>query len=222
MVINMKNKYTKIINNQLFDKIDEKDLQGILTCLGAFEKIYSKNEIIVNEGDRINFVGIVIEGGVKILKTDYNGNEVIIAEVANGEMFAEVFACAEILKSPVSITATTNSCVMFFDYKKIISSCSSSCSFHQQLILNMIGILAKKSLYLNRRIDIISKRTLRDKILTYLNYERGGLNKFCISMNREEMANFLCADRSAVSNELAKMKKDGIINYKKNEFTIIN
>ncbi len=182
---------------------------------------YGKNEIILNVGDSINFVGAVLEGSVKIIKTDYDGNESIIAEVLEGDIFAEVFACAEIFRSPVSIISATQSKVLFFDYRKIITSCSSSCIFHQKLISNMLNVVANKSLYLHRRIDIISKKSLRDKILTYFHYERMGRKRFFISMNREELASFLCADRSALSNELSKMKKDELIDYSKNEFVLL-
>ncbi len=217
----MKDKYSKILGNTLFDSIEEKDFYSMLTCLAAFDKSYGKNEVILNEGDSINFVGAVLGGVVKIVKTDYEGNEVVIAELTEGDIFAEVFVCAEVFRSPVSIISAAGSEVLFFDYRKIIRMCSSSCVFHQQLISNMLKVVANKSLYLNRRIDVISKKSLRDKVLTYFHYESMGESKFAITMNREELASFLCADRSALSNELSKMKKDGLIDYHKNEFTLL-
>ncbi len=217
----MQKNYNKIMDNKLFSNILEKDFSLMITCLGAFEKSYVKNETILNEGDCINFVGAVLGGSVKIIKSDYDGNEVIIAEVFEGDIFAEVFACAEIFRSPVSIISATQSRVLFFNYRKIITACSSSCVFHQQLISNMLNVIANKSLYLNKRIDMISKKSLRNKILTYFHYESMGRKHFSISMNREELANFLCADRSALSNELSKMKNDGLIDYSKNEFILL-
>ncbi len=217
----MQKNYSKIINNILFKNVSEKNFSSMIACLGSYDRRYNKNEIILNEGDNINFVGAVLEGAVKIIKTDYDGNEVIIAEVLEGDIFAEVFACAEICRSPVSIIASADSKVLFFDYRKIISTCSSSCMFHQQLIANMLNVIARKCLYLNRRIEVISKKTLREKILTYLYHESMGLEKFTISMKREELASFLCANRSALSNELSKMKEDGLIDYYKNEFKLV-
>lgn len=217
----MEKNYNKIISNKLFNNISEKDFYSMLNCLGAFEKNYGKNELILNEGDSINFVGAVLEGSVKIVKTDYDGNEMIISQVLEGDTFAEVFSCAEIFRSPVSIISTTQSKILFFDYRKTITVCNSSCVFHQKLISNMLNVVANKCLYLNRRIDVISKKTLRDKILTYLHSESMGRNRFFINMNREELAKFLCADRSALSNELSKMKKDELIDYNKNEFILL-
>ncbi len=217
----MQNNYNKILENRLFNGILEKDFNSMLACLSTIEKSYGKNEVILNEGEGINFVGAVLEGSVKIIKSDYDGNEAIIAKIPEGDIFAEVFACAGVFKSPVSIISASKSRVLFFDYRKIITSCSSSCVFHQKLISNMLNVIANKSLYLNRRIDIISKKSLRDKILTYFHYESMGQKRFSISMKREDLANFLCADRSALSNELSKMKKDGLIDYNKNEFVLL-
>ncbi len=216
----MQNNYTKMIGSKLFNDVSEKDFKAMLACLSAFEKSYTKNEVILKEGDTVNFVGAVLEGSVRVIKTDYDGNETILLEVFEGDIFGEVLAYAEILKSPVSIIATAQSSILFFDYRKIIRTCNASCVFHQKLIANMLNVVAIKSLYLHRRIDIISKKSLRDKILTYFHYESMGREHFSIAMNREELANFLCADRSALSNELSKMKKDGLIDYNRNEFTL--
>lgn len=222
MVIIMQQNYNKIIGNVLFDHISEKDFSAMLACLSAFHKTYSKKEVILNQGDKISSVGIVLKGTITISKTDYDGNEVMIGVVSEGEMFGEIFACAEIFRSPVSVRSAIESTILFLDYGKIITTCSSSCVFHRQLIANMLKVVANKGLYLNRRIDVISKKTLRDKILTYFQYESMGLKKFTIAMNREEMARFLCADRSALSNELSKMQKEGLIQYAKNTFEFID
>ena len=216
----MTKNYNKIIKNKLFHNISEENFSSMLNCLSSFERSYGKNESIVNEGDPINFVGAVLEGSVKITRTDYDGNMVILAEVSEGDIFAEVFACAQISKCPVSIVSTTESRVLFFDYYKIITTCSASCIFHQQLIANMLNIVAQKSLYLNNRLNIISKKSLRNKLLTYFQYASMGQARFTIPMNREELAHFICADRSALSNELSKMKKEGLLDYHKNTFTL--
>ncbi len=217
----MENNYQQILANNLFKGISPANLAAMLNCLGAYQKKYRKNTTILAEGEDIKFVGLVLAGAVKIIKSDYNGNQIIIAEIGEGDIFAEVFACAQIAASPVTIIAAAESIILFFDYRKIIATCSASCQFHQQLIANMLQIIAHKTLYLNRRIDIIAKRSLRDKILTYFNYEGLGKKEFSISLNREELADFLYADRSALSNELSKMKKDGLIDYHKNYFKIL-
>lgn len=217
----MKNINDKIISNPLFNGISASDFSSMLSCLGGFEKTFGKNETIIQTGDSIDFVGLVTQGSVKITHTDYQGNEVLVATVDKGDLFAEVFACVETISSPVSVIAIETSRVLLFDYRKMISTCSASCPFHQKLVANMLNVVARKTLYLNRKIDVLSKRSLREKILTYLHYESQGAQTFTIALNRENLANFLCADRSALSNELSKMQRDGLIAYHKNTFELL-
>lgn len=210
-----------ILKNPLFHNIDKENLNSVLNCLNVQQKKYKKNEFIVHQGDKIDSVGIILSGNVQISKSDFNGKQIIISEISAGDIFAETFACADLSHSLVSISATCESKILLFSYKKIISTCNSSCEFHQKLILNMLKIMSRKNLYLNQRLDILSKRGLREKILCYFEIASQGSKTFKIPFNREEFANFLCVDRSALSNELSKMQKDGIISYKKNFFEII-
>ncbi|MFI3326703.1 MAG: Crp/Fnr family transcriptional regulator [Clostridia bacterium] len=217
----MKNYFEFLKSCPLFSNISHSDLSSILCCLDAKEKTYQKNEVVLLSGDPVNYVGVVISGSVKIVRDDVNGNQTIVGEVSQGEMFAESFACAEVFHSPVSIITIEKTQILLCDYRKVITTCSNSCVFHNQLIENMLKIIANKNIYLNQKINIISKRTLREKIVTYLEYVGKGEKQFTINLNREEMANYLCADRSALSNELSKMQKDGLIRYSKNSFEII-
>ncbi len=218
----MKKYYEIIKSNPLFSEINVCDFDSFFSCLNVKEKAFDKNEAVINSGDAIRFVGIVLSGSVKIIKEDINGNQTILANIFPSELFAEAFACAGVFHSPVSIIANEKSEILFFDYRKVITTCKRSCSYHQMLTENMLKIVAQKNLLLNQKIDIISKRTLREKILAYLEYAGKGLNSFTIPLNREELASYLCADRSAVSNELSKMQKDNIIRYNKNDFEILN
>lgn len=217
----MEQYYDVMKKNMLFQGVSQSDFLAMLQCLGAKEQSFEKKEVVVFTGNKIDFVGVVLQGSVKIIKEDLDGNELFLAEVREGEVFGEVFACAEIFSSPVTIVANENTKVLFLNYHKIITTCQRSCIFHGKLIENMMKILAYKNLMLNQKIEILSKRSLREKLLCYLQYESKGERKFTISLNREEMASYLCADRSAVSNELSKMQKDGFIQYYKNKFEFI-
>ncbi len=217
----MENYFNLVCQNSLFEGISRGDFETMFSCLSPLVKTYEKNEYLLHMGDNINSLGIVISGEIMITKVDERGNENIINKMTAGEMFAEVFVCADIFHSPVSIIAETKSEILFLDYRKVISTCSATCVFHQKLIANMLKVIAGKTLYLNQKLDILSKKTLRGKILAYLNYERKGRDRFKIDLNREELANFLCADRSALSAELSKMQKDKLIRYNKNEFEIL-
>lgn len=217
----MKHYFPLIQDNPLFQDIAYSDFSGMLGCLSAQERCYGKKEIILLTGDCVDFVGMVLTGGVKIVKETIEGHQLLLTEVGPGELFGEVFACAEVFHSPVTIVANEDTRVLFFDYHKIITTCKNSCVFHEKLTKNMLKILAYKNLQLNEKIEILSKRSLREKLLCYFEHQGRGRKAFEISLNREELASYLCADRSALSNELSKMQKDGLIQYQKNSFQLL-
>jgi len=207
-------------NNLLFQGITLSDFESLLNCLSAKIRTYRKSDIILLSGDSVNFVGLIISGGINIVKEDIDGNATILAKLTASEIFGEVFACAEVLHSPITVQATENTEVLFIDYKKIFMSCTSACIFHTQLIKNMLKLMAQKNLILNQKIEILSKRTTREKLLCFFDYQRDGARKFAIPYNREEMAAYLCVDRSAMSNELCKMRDDGLIKFNRNDFEL--
>jgi CRP-like cAMP-binding protein len=172
-------------------------------------------------GDTINFVGVILSGGVKIIKEDINGRAAILTELGTSDIFGEVFACANISQSPVTIYASLDSEILFIDYKKIVTTCPSACPFHTRLIENMLKLMAYKTLALNQKIETLSKRTTREKLLSFFDSQRGPAKKFTIPYNREELAHYLCVDRSAMSNELCKMRDEGLIAFKKNTFELL-
>ena len=217
----MENKFEAIKGNQLFSGIDFSELSAMFHCIGAETKNYNKNDMILLSGNRIDFIGVVVSGSVKIVKEDISGNQTISAKLFSTELFGEVFACAEVFHSPVTIIAAEGCEVLFLDYRKVVTSCGKSCSFHARLIKNMLKLMAKKNMYLNQKIDILSKRTLRKKLLCFFEYQGKGASQFTINFNREELAGYLCADRSAVSAELSRMQKDGVLKYSKNTFELM-
>ncbi len=217
----MRKYFDVLYSNSLFDKISRESFDSLIDCLEPTIKTFQKHEFVLHIGDKVDFIGIVVDGEIKIVSIDEQGNESIVNKIESGEMFGEVFACSDIQGSPVSVIAEKISSVVYIDYNKIITPCNSSSPFHSSLISNMLKIIASKTLFLNKKVDIISKRNLRAKITAYLEYERRGRDLFKISLNREELANFLCADRSALSAELSKMQKEGLIRYNRNEFEIL-
>jgi Cyclic nucleotide-binding domain. len=211
-------------HSQLFEDIKSESIKPLLNCLNPHIKSYTKQEYILSMGDTIPGIGLVLDGTVQILKEDLEANRVIMDHITPGYMFAESFVCAGFLKSMVYAQAVTNCRIMWFDLQKIVTACSSSCEFHHQLIANLLKITAQKSIFLNTKIDILSKKTIREKTLSYLtsvSYQMAQ-KKFVIPFDRAQMADFLCIDRSALSRELSRMKEEGIIDYHKNTFTLKN
>lgn len=219
----MKRYFGILKNTELFSNISEQDLGGMLKCLNASVKSYSKNNVIILMDDEITSVGIVLSGSVLVVKEDVMGNKNILTEVKEGNLFGETVVCAGITKSPVTVETLTGCEIMFIDYKRIVNVCSSSCSFHTKLIENMIKVIAQKNLMLNQKIEFISKGTTREKLLMYLSVQakNNKSNSFTIPFSRNELSDFLCVDRSAMSRELCKIRDEGIIKFHKNNFTIL-
>ena len=217
----MRKIFDAVKHNPLWSGIGYSDFESMLSCMDAKSKKYDKGDIVLLSGDPVNQIGLIISGGVRVINEDFDGNTSILTVLGESDLFGEVFACAGIDHSPVTVEASEQSEILFFDYRRIINSCSSACVFHSRLIENMVKLLAIKSLALNQKINILSKRTTREKLLSFLNSYRGGAKKFTIPYNREEMARYLCVDRSAMSSELSKMRDEGLISFDRNVFEIL-
>lgn len=207
---------------KLFEDVSADDLSGMLSCLGAKTKQYEKNETIMLVEEKVDNVGIVLEGAVLIIKEDFAGNRSIVARPCQYEMFGEAFVCAGIQKSPVTVVASVKSKIMWIKFHRIVNTCSTACRFHSRLIENMIKMLALNNLQMIKKMDITSKRNIRDKLMAYLfmQAEKANSFDFTIPLRRKELADYLYIDRSALSRELCKMRDENIIEFKRNQFSI--
>ena len=207
----------------LFDRIDECNLNALLNCLNAKVLSFMKNQVIIEEGTPAKYFGIVLSGSVSITKLDYFGNKSIISVIEPSDLFGESFACAETKAVSVSVVAQNDSEIMLIDCKRIIHSCSNSCEFHSRIIYNLLKILAEKNLMFNQKIEITSKRTTREKLMTFLSFQaaKNSSNSFYIPFDRQSLADYLEVDRSGLSCEIGKLRKEGIIESKRNYFKIL-
>lgn len=211
-----------IKNVPLFAGIDTQDIPFLLKRLSATVREYDKGEMIFIAGQPAKHVGIVCTGGVHVLTEDFIGNRSILAALTDGELFGEAFACAGTKRLPVSVMAVSKSTIMLIDYRKIISTCPPSCKFHNKLIENMLGIVAANNVALSQKVDIISKRTTREKLTAYLSAQavRAQSNTFTIPFDRQALADFLCVERSAMSAEISKMQREGLIRTNRSTFEL--
>lgn len=217
-------KYFNIMKKcSLFDGIEEKDLQGILVCLGARIVAYEKGETIVTEGDAAKYIGIVLSGSVQGTQVDYLGNRNIVANMEIAELFGESFACAGSETVPMDVIAREKTEIMLIDCVRIINTCNNACEFHRQMIYNLMKIVATKNIVFHRKLEILSKRTTREKLMTYLMMEakKNKCAGFEIPYNRQELADYLGVERSGLSSEIGKMCKDGVIRNRKKWFEIL-
>lgn len=219
----MKNCYTLLSSSPLFSGVGNDSFNALLKCLGAKEKAYKKGEVIFLEGDLVFDIGLLVSGRLHLVKSDIWGNNSLVAEIIPPGMFAEAIVCSGLGSAPVSVIAKEDSEVLFLDYKKIVTSCSSTCAFHVKLIRNMIGILARKNILLTTKLEHITKRTTKEKLFSYLSDQaRQNNNKvFDIPYNRQELADYLGVERSALSAEMSKLKAARIISFKKNHFELL-
>jgi len=211
------------VRSALFDGIAPEDRQAMLGCIGYHIGTYRRGDVVAFEGENLRNIGIVLSGTVDMVKEDIWGNRTILVRTRQNELFGETFACGSENLSVVTFLVSENAQILFIPFDRVMHSCTMACEFHHRLIENMVRIIADKNRDLMRKLEVVSKRTTREKLLAYLSIQ-GQLQQahyFEIPLGRVELAEYLCVDRSAMSRELAKMKEEGLIDYDRNCFRIL-
>lgn len=218
----MKNYGFQLIASPLFIGINEEEIETILACINARALEFKKDEIILMPGARVEELGLVLTGRVQISKEDIFGNVSILSMAGQGEVFGEVLSLLESKKSPVMVKAELPCTILFVNFQNMLHNCSKNCEFHSQLVKNMLFIMAQKNVIQNFKIEILSKKGIRERVIAYLlnQWQCNQSRRFDVPFNREGMADFLCVDRSALSKELSNMKNEEKIDYHKNSFLL--
>ena len=218
-------KYLEVLQNcPLFARISPSELESMLHCLKARERRYEAGESIMRAGEPAQAVGLVLAGRVQVAFTEAGGERTLLTEARPSDIFAETFACApgahKVL--PATVTAASDSVVLLMDHQRIITVCPQACAFHSRLIENMLSVLADKNLLLNRRLAHLSKRTTRDKLLSYLHEQAqlAGSPVFDILFDRQELADYLGVERSAMSAVLSKLRSEGVLETQRKHFVL--
>ena len=219
----MRNFIETIGTSPLFQNIKSDELSATLGCLGARRLSCDKGQYIFAEGDPARQIGIVLSGAVEISRDDYYGNRTLMGRLEPGDLFGESFAFAGVETLPVNAMAATACEIMLIDSSRIISPCSNACGFHSRLIFNLLQIMARKNLGFHQKIEITSKRTTREKLMAYLlaQAKRHGSNSFQIPFDRQTLADYLEVDRSGLSAEISKLRKEGVLECHRSKFTIL-
>lgn len=217
-------KYLDILRGcTLFEDISDESLLRMLVCFGARVEHFDKKYTIFSEGSPAKYIGIVLTGTAQIVQIDYYGNRSILSEIYPSELFGEAFACAEVSALPIDVIANEPCDVILIDSAHILHTCENHCGFHQKIIYNLMRGLARMSLHLHRRIEITSKRSTREKLLAYLAAQArlAGSNDFEIPFDRQELADYLEVERSGLSVEIGKLRREGVIENQKNRFILL-
>ncbi len=207
----------------LFKDITPAETEKLLTCLQGRTKKYRKNEFILLPGKTINSMGIILSGSVDIVEEDFWGNRTILSRVGSGEMFGEAYATCPDTPLLVGVVVAEEPCeVLLLTTSQLTTQCKLHCPMHGRLIQNLLTILARKNIMLTQKMSHLCQRSTRKKVLSYLSAmaNRSGTASFTIPFNRQQLADYLSVDRSALSAELSSMAKDGIISFQKSEFTL--
>ena len=216
--------YVSILKKtKLFAGVGEEEISAMLSCLSARMQIYKKGDYVLRQGTHLSDITILVTGALHIQKDDYWGNRSILGHIGVGEIFGEAYVAPESGVLINDVVAIEDSAVIFFDVKKIITTCPSACQFHTRVVQNMFFTISEKNKKLVQKLDHMSMRSTREKLLSYLSEEAQKQNSstFTIPFNRQQLADFLSIDRSAMSNELSKMRKEGLLDFEKNCFRLL-
>ncbi len=216
-------KYIELMqSSRIFEGLTEAECIDICNIMKPTMKQYLKNEIIINEGSKFEHVGIIHSGRLAKIKSYYDGKEHLIAMLIQKELIGLETVTSAFQISPVTIYAAEESAVFMFHYHNIINLPSRNEQYKFKLMQNIIRVLANENIKQLYKTEVLSKRSLRERIMTffYIMQNKVGQDSFHISMNREEFARYLCVNRSALSYELNELKREGVISFHKDFFTI--
>lgn len=202
-----------LLANPLFAGVSAEELSALLGCLSPAEHTYERDEFVLSPGDEVRSIGLVLEGEVTVVREDWLGNRNIVAVFGPGSTFAEAYACARDARIPVGVVATRPSRILFLGARRVLTMCSSACAFHTRLVENLVGLLATRNLALNEKLGHVSQRSTREKLLSYLSGEaaRRGSASFDLALGRQQLADYLSVNRSAMCTELARMADEGLL-----------
>lgn len=217
-------KYLPVLREcPLFFGIDEADLVRMLGCLEARVAQFDKHYTVFAEGAAARHVGIVLSGQVQVVQVDYYGNRNIITVISPSQLVGEAFACAETAALPITVVASEPCEVMLIDRDRVLHTCRNGCGFHHQLIYNLMRDLAEKAILFHRKVDVLARRTTREKLMAYLMWQakEAGGGWFRIPFDRQGLADYLAVDRSGLSAEIGKLRREGVLENRRSEFRLI-
>lgn len=217
-------KYLHVLQKtKLFAGIGEDELGAMLGCLGAVAKHFAKGDFVLRQGELVSQLMILVEGKLHIRRDDYWGSRSIVSAIIPGEMFGEAYLAPGSGAIMNDVVAVEDSTVVFCDVNRLITVCSSACRFHTLTVRNLMFALSEKNRQLVSRLGIATRRSTREKLVAYLSEQakKQGQSTFDIPFNRQQLADFLSVDRSAMSSELCRMRDEGMLRFDKNHFELL-
>ena len=216
----MKEYLPLLLRCPLFERINPDALLRMLSCLQAQRQQVSKGSIILHQGDAAGTFGVLLSGSAHIIHDDSSGSHSVIAHIAATEMFAEAIVCAGNAAMPFHVVAAEDSTVILLNHSRVMQCCRRGCMAHSQLVTALLRIISQKNLLLSQKLQIVMQRTTREKLMAYLmaQSQRAGSPRFTIPFDRQALADYLGVERSAMSTELNRLKKEGWVDFRRNDF----
>jgi len=207
----------------LFAGITPQELEKMSGCLSARERKYERGTFVFQAGDEVRYVYCILSGNLHIINEDFWGTLSIIETLRRNTMFGEAYVFAGREEQLVSVMAAEDAVLLEIDPKTLFEACPKACACHTQLNRNALRIVSEKIVRLTEKVTHIMRRNTREKLLSYLSQcaQRAGGSVFDIPYSRQQLADYLCVDRSALSHEMSKLQAQGMIRYRKNHFELL-
>ena len=217
-------KYFSVLSRcPLFRGVAEKDLIPLLNCMGAAVSTRDKGEALLMADSPADRVGVLLSGNAQVIREDYQGSRSILSAISPGQLFGEAFAFAQVEALPVSVICTERCEALFIPCDKLSSPCANACGFHNRMIFNLMQVMAQKNLLLRRKLEIVSCRTIRERLLTYLDDQarQHRARDFDIPFDRQALADYLGVERSALSAEISRLRAEGVLESDRKHFRLL-
>ena len=213
------------MNGALFEGIAENEYKTMMQCFHADSKVYYPEQVICTYGEERRKIGILAEGEASLIRIQEDGRQTLLEYLHAGDIFGEALSVFSNKTDMIQVVCSKTCCVDFIDYYHLTKRCAKACSFHSTLVSNALLLLSRKAVQLSERLDILSQRTIREKLLrcfTLMAAEQHSSSSFLLPFSLGTLAEYLCVDRSAMMREIGKMKKDGILQVNKRRITLCN
>jgi len=218
-------KYLSVLHiSPFFVGLEDNEILAILHCMNASIASKSQGSYIFRAGESTEVMGLVVSGSILIIQEDLWGHRNILSKCHTGDFFGETYAAKHGAILNISVVANEDCEILFLNINRLLVTCPTACDHHQKLIRNLVSVLANKILAFNDKITHISKRSTRDKLLSYLSAEsvKQASLSFDIPFDRQQLADFLCVERAAMSVEISKLQKEGLLKTNRNHFELSN
>ncbi len=202
-----------ICRSRLFSGITKPEYEAMLSCFETYEKTYPAGATIHSFGQQTRSVGILQSGKAVLLRLDINGGRTVLEQLEEGSLFGEVLAFSGAQQEDISVVCTQQCNVLFIDYEHILKRCPKACAHHSTLVQNMLELISQKTMLLSQRVEILSCRSIRERLLHYFSLcsHQQGTKSFTLPFSMSALADYICADRSAMTREMSRLKKTGVL-----------